>query len=296
MGTDEVPSDADCLDVAVIGGGIGGAYTGWRLRDRGLSISVFEYSDRVGGRLFTTDFPAAPGTYLDFGGMRFKSGAHPTLNTTATEIGLNIIPFELGFGNPDETVWYSRGMRMRINDLQTNNVPYQLKDNEKKDPDTLLWNIFNDNVNFSSNTYPSLDELYSLTTSDGTPLHKVSLDNFLGSAASREAYNYISDLSGWEMAVGRMAAPHSAKVFIPFPGNTGPSEGYKTIEGGMQKVPHTLMKKFLEASTSHKLHLNHQLLKIEKRQSGGYNLRFRKTQTTDGITTQTQVGGRVTKT
>ncbi|XP_046330467.2 aplysianin-A-like [Haliotis rufescens] len=290
MGSDEVSSDADCLDIAVIGGGIGGAYTGWRLRDRGLSISVFEYSDRVGGRLFTTDFPAATGTYLDFGGMRFRSGAHPTLNRTATEIGLNIIPFELGFGNPDETVWFSRGKRMVINDIQTNDVPYNLKDNEKKDPGTLLWNIFNNNVNFSGNTYPSLDEMYSLTTSDGTPLYKVSVDNLLGSAASHEAYDYISDLNGWDMAVGRMAAPHSAKFFIPFPGNTGISEGYKTIDGGMQKVPQTLMKKFLEASSRHKLHLNHHLVKIEKRQAGGYNLGFRKTQTTDGITTPVQTG------
>lgn len=75
------------------------------------------------------------------------------------------------------------------------------------------------------------------------------VDNLLGSAVSHEAYDYISDLNGWDMAVGRMAAPHSAKFFIPFPGNTGISEGYKTIDGGMQKVPQTLMKKFLEASS-----------------------------------------------
>ncbi|XP_046584798.1 L-amino-acid oxidase-like [Haliotis rubra] len=233
----EVPSDGDCLDVAVIGGGIGGAYTGWRLRDRGLSISVFEFSDRVGGRLFTAELPVAPGTYLDFGAMRFKSGAHPTLNRTATALGLNIIPFELGYGNADETIWYNRGKRMRNTDLGTTNIPYNLQQGEANDPDMLLWELFKNNVNITD-TYPSLEDLF----------------------------------------------------FLSYPGDTGSSEGYKTIAGGMEKVPRTLMEKFLEANTTHKLHLNHQLTRMERRQTGGYNLRFRKTQTVDGVTTPVMTG------
>ncbi|XP_046580635.1 L-amino-acid oxidase-like [Haliotis rubra] len=287
-------SDADCLDIAVIGGGIGGAYTGWRLRDRDLSISVFEYSDRVGGRLFTTDFPAAPGTYLDFGGMRFRANAHPTLNRTATEIGLKIVTFALGYGNADETIWYTRGKHMRNTDLGTSRTPYSLALQEMKTPGALIWSLFKNNVNYSKNTYPSLDELYNMTTVDGTPLYKMTLDNFYGRFASREAYKYIYDLEGWAGTVGRQGALHSPKATASYPGDTGPSEEFKTIDGGMGKVPQALMEKFLNASTSHKLHLNHQLLKIERRQSGGYNLRFRKTHTTDGITTQKQFSTDVT--
>ncbi|XP_046326214.2 L-amino-acid oxidase-like [Haliotis rufescens] len=287
--TVKVPADGDCLDIAVIGGGIGGAYAGWRLRDRGLSISVFEYSDRVGGRLFSAELPVAPGTYLDFGGMRFKSGAHPTLNRTATAIGLNIIPFELGYGNADETIWYNRGMRMRNSDIGTSAIPYNLGEGEAKDPDTLLWEMFKNNANLTD-TYPSLDQLYSLTTSDGTPLYKMTVDNFYGRYASREAYNYALDTGGWADTVGVQGALHIPKLFLSYPGDTGTSEGYKTIEGGLGLVPQTLMKKFLEANTSHKLHLNHQLMRMEKRQTGGYNLRFRKTQTIDGVTTPVQTG------
>ncbi|XP_046580637.1 aplysianin-A-like [Haliotis rubra] len=132
-------SSDDCLDVAVIGGGIGGAYTGWRLRDRGLSISVFEYSDRVGGRLFSTELPVAPGTYLDFGGMRFKKRGHPILTRTATEIGLRIIPFPLRYGIPDETIWYARGKHMRNTDFGTSRMPYDLPANEMKVPGVLKW-------------------------------------------------------------------------------------------------------------------------------------------------------------
>ncbi|XP_067670883.1 L-amino-acid oxidase-like [Haliotis asinina] len=285
----EVPPDGDCLDVAVIGGGIGGAYTGWRLRDRGLSISVFEYSDRVGGRLFTAELPVAPGTYLDFGGMRFKSGAHPILNRTATAIGLNIIPFELGYGNADETIWYNRGKRLRNTDLGTNSIPYNLQQGEANDPDILWWEMFKNNVNITD-TYPSLAEMYSFTTSDGTPLYKMTLDNFYGRYSSREAYNFALDTSGWADTVGIHSALHVPKLFLSYPGDTGSSEGYKTIAGGMEKVPQKLMEKFLEANTTHKLHLNHQLTRMERRQSGGYNLRFRKTQTIDGVTTPVMTG------
>ncbi|XP_046584737.1 L-amino-acid oxidase-like [Haliotis rubra] len=168
------PSDGDCIDVAIIGGGIGGAYTGWRLRDRGLSISVFEFSDRVGGRLFTAELPVAPGTYLDFGGMRFCPTDHTTLNRTATEIGLDIIPFELGYGNKNETVWYTRGMRLRNIDLETGKVPYNLDEDERKAPDILVRELLKNSVNLSNSSSSSLDELYSLTTTDGTPLYKMT--------------------------------------------------------------------------------------------------------------------------
>ena len=42
-------------DYAIIGGGVSGLYTAWRLLDHdpGTSVAVFEQSDRVGGRLLT---------------------------------------------------------------------------------------------------------------------------------------------------------------------------------------------------------------------------------------------------
>ena len=41
------------LDIAIVGGGVSGAYSAWRLQqERGAteSIALFEYSDRIGGR------------------------------------------------------------------------------------------------------------------------------------------------------------------------------------------------------------------------------------------------------
>jgi monoamine oxidase len=61
------------LDVAVIGGGVAGAYTAWRLKQAkpDLRVALFEMSDRIGGRLRSVAFPQAPHLFADVGGMRF---------------------------------------------------------------------------------------------------------------------------------------------------------------------------------------------------------------------------------
>ena len=61
----------DILDVAVVGGGVSGVYAAWRLmRDSGPAtfgnagarprITVFEGSDRVGGRMLSVTPPGMP--------------------------------------------------------------------------------------------------------------------------------------------------------------------------------------------------------------------------------------------
>lgn len=61
------------FDVAVIGGGVAGAYTAWRLRQAApaLRVGLFEMSGRIGGRLRSVSFPQAPHLVGDVGGMRF---------------------------------------------------------------------------------------------------------------------------------------------------------------------------------------------------------------------------------
>ncbi len=77
------------LDIAIVGGGVGGIYTGWRLmtstlgdglaanwaRARGgtLRVKLFEGSDRIGGRLLSARSPHMPDTTAEIGGMRYVS-------------------------------------------------------------------------------------------------------------------------------------------------------------------------------------------------------------------------------
>ena len=76
------------VDVAIIGAGVSGVYSGWRLltadpsrsdivqpivdQNNGkLSVEIFELSERVGGRLLSITPPEMPDFKAEFGGMRF---------------------------------------------------------------------------------------------------------------------------------------------------------------------------------------------------------------------------------
>lgn len=67
LGQDAVPRP---LRVAIVGGGPGGLFTAWqleRLAAAPLAITIFEASDRLGGKVLTPSFAAAP--------VRYEAGA-----------------------------------------------------------------------------------------------------------------------------------------------------------------------------------------------------------------------------
>jgi monoamine oxidase len=70
------------LDVAIVGGGVAGAYTAWRLgrAQPNLRIRLFEMSDRIGGRLRSVAFPQAPHLVGEVGGMRFLEAQKHVFN------------------------------------------------------------------------------------------------------------------------------------------------------------------------------------------------------------------------
>lgn len=77
------------LDVAIIGGGVSGCYTAWRLAQErpGLRVRLFEASGRIGGRLHSVAFPQAPHLVTELGGMRFLD-AHRHVSGLVTHLGL----------------------------------------------------------------------------------------------------------------------------------------------------------------------------------------------------------------
>ena len=66
-------ASAPDLDVAIVGGGVSGVYTAWRLRQEQphLRVRLFEASNRIGGRLHSVAFPEAPHLIAEVGGMRY---------------------------------------------------------------------------------------------------------------------------------------------------------------------------------------------------------------------------------
>ena len=74
-GLGELPTDALGQEVAVIGAGVAGMVAAYELMKLGLKPVVYEIG-RIGGRLRSEPFNAAPHIVAELGGMRFpKSGA-----------------------------------------------------------------------------------------------------------------------------------------------------------------------------------------------------------------------------
>jgi lysine 2-monooxygenase len=61
------------IDVAIIGGGVAGCYSAYRLARSGSfrDVQLFEMSDRIGGRLWSVPFDAAARGSAELGGMFF---------------------------------------------------------------------------------------------------------------------------------------------------------------------------------------------------------------------------------
>jgi protoporphyrinogen oxidase len=96
------------LDFAIVGGGVSGLYTAWRLLKSGVPaslIAIFEMGERTGGRLLTW-LPAGAdgGLRAELGGMRFFS---------QQELVWNLLP-QLGFGSDDILDFPVTGPNLRL--------------------------------------------------------------------------------------------------------------------------------------------------------------------------------------
>jgi tryptophan 2-monooxygenase len=69
-GTGTVPPDALGAKVAIVGAGISGMVAAYELMKLGLTPVIYE-ADRIGGRLRSEPFAAAPNVVAELGGMRF---------------------------------------------------------------------------------------------------------------------------------------------------------------------------------------------------------------------------------
>src|SRR5438105_2847115 len=106
----------EILDVAIVGGGVSGVYSGWRLlRDatpasRRQHIVVFEGGERVGGRLLSPVPPDMPATHVELGGMRYMS-RHLLVSGLVKLFGFATTPMPVAEA---ENIAYLRGQQLRL--------------------------------------------------------------------------------------------------------------------------------------------------------------------------------------
>ena len=84
--------------IAIVGAGIAGLNAALTLQDAGLSCSIYEASDRIGGRMHSDATTWADGMVSEWCG-EFIDGDHETIHQLIKRFGLNTI--DLGWGRAD---------------------------------------------------------------------------------------------------------------------------------------------------------------------------------------------------
>ncbi|HEX5736177.1 MAG TPA: FAD-dependent oxidoreductase [Blastocatellia bacterium] len=251
------------LDVAIIGAGVSGLYTGWRLltgkfKPKGLPgaradsnvkprVNVFELSDRIGGRLETIFFEGLSDVPAEFGGMRYTD-QHVLVSSLVKELGLTSTNFPMGNQN---NLWLLRGERLKEEDFSNpKKVPYDLRPSEKgKSPDQLIKFVL-DSV-LAENGIKKLpsgrqewDEIKKTLKHRKEHIFKFGWWNLITDYLSSEAYQLITDGGGYYTSTMNWGAGEAMEFlaldFIPQP-------TYVTLKEGYDGIPIKLAQRFTDA-------------------------------------------------
>ena len=199
------------LDVAVIGGGVSGAYSAWRLQqDRGdkESIALFEYSDRIGGRLYSVTVPGVPHVKAELGGMRYIPDQHKMVAGLIDHLHLATKDFPMGAPEPvgsNCNLFYLRGRHLRLHELaDPAKVPYNLAWSERGLGPTNL------QVQVMNNLYPNFGNLSLCDQMKikvfNTPIWKFGFWDLLYRVLSNEGYQFMRDAGGYDANVANANA------------------------------------------------------------------------------------------
>ena len=255
-------SDEQVLDLAIIGGGIAGIYSGWRLlsvdpssvRILGkpvgsggpLRVKIFEGSSRVGGRLLSAR-PLGLSTVCELGGMRFASSQKRVVSLID---GLKL-PHHRLYSSHAQNHVLLRGRHLRISDL-TNpaRLPYQLTAAEqdcvrKNGPDVLIQCALTKPLPGVAELHG--DELFSYLQAaelDGRPLYQHGLWNLLARTMSSEALSLAQATIGFDTFGGCNAG--AVDLIMQYLAHT-PDVTYHVLDDGYDALPWTLQRKFESA-------------------------------------------------
>ena len=268
-------------DVAIVGGGMSGLFSGWRLatndlensnkllplaqaRESGkLRVGVFERSHRVGGRLESITPPGMPGHIAEVGGMRFMNTQRLVSNLIG-ELGLITMPFPVG--SPDN-IYYLRGHHFRDRDFGSSaKIPYHLNWHEDgKTPGEIILDAITQVVPGAVElNQAQWRKLKKTLTFNGEYLYNLGFWNLLLQVISSEAYHLCKDAGGYFSTLSNWNAADALPWYLA---DFGPDVQYNTIQGGMEQLPQSLASRFTQAGGE--LHTCLTLKRFDREADGG---------------------------
>jgi lysine 2-monooxygenase len=256
------------LDVAVVGGGVSGCYSAWRLQqEKGAhaKIGLFEYSDRIGGRLYTVTLPGLPHVKAEVGGMRYIPDQHIMVASLVDHLQLPTNDFPMGAPPPvgsNCNLFYLRGRHLRLHELaDPAKVPYNLAWSERGLGPTNL------QVQVMNNIYPNFGNLSLCDQMKikvfGQPIWKYGFWDLMFRVLSNEGYQFMKDSGGYDANVANANAVTQLPA-TEYSDNTK----FLTLRDGYDQLPITLAKQFDEefaggVPKGRRVHMNQRLAEIE---------------------------------
>lgn len=267
----ETPID---LDIAVVGGGVSGVYSAWRLmqapaaslppevrgKDAGakLQIAVFETTSRIGGRLFSARLPGVEKIPVELGGMRFLN-SHRRVCSLVERFKLEFRPLVVDDPNL-ANLNYLRGRRFTRRQIGDPGFepPYLLERGERgRSPGSLLIEValrHRDLVRVYPERYRNIG-FWNLLCSENE--------------LSDEAYRYVRDGGGYDTIVNNWTAAEAIPFLLA---DFAPDAVYYRLVNGFQSLPLTLEREFRkEGGTTYR---GYRLHRIDIEGDGRFKLTF----------------------
>jgi monoamine oxidase len=233
------------LDVAIVGGGVSGVWSGWRLTDpsagpaRRERVGVFELSDRIGGRLLSVRLPGQPTIACELGGMRYMSSQPLVKWLVEDELGLMPIPAPVG---EPENIAYLRGLLLRLKDLtDPDKIPYRLLPDERGRAATLLSDAIAAIAPTTvGKTGDALRKAVQSVVYDDRPIWQQGFWNMLAQNMSGEAFRFTQQSGGYDTTQLNWNGADTIVLNSDF----GPTVTYSRVQSGYEDVPIQLAERF----------------------------------------------------
>ncbi|BAY89509.1 MULTISPECIES: flavin monoamine oxidase family protein [unclassified Tolypothrix] len=245
------------IDIAIIGGGVSGVYSAWRLKEAypHKKIVVFEGSDRIGGRLLSVRPPGIKNMVAELGGMRILPGVQPLITKLIDKLN-EILPAEQQIELYDfpvdqpENIAYLRGVYLRLSDFsnEPEKVPYYLSFLERgHSAGNIIINAIEQIV--PGITDPNLNESQRRQMAQNAsfgerPLWEQGFWNVLIRVISGEAYELGVDAGGYNSTLTNWNAADAIPWYLS---DFGTNSKYKGFKKGFQEVPKSLAALFRSA-------------------------------------------------
>jgi monoamine oxidase len=253
----------------VVGAGLAGLTTAYRLQQAGIVAEIHEASTRVGGRCWTIRGAFAEGQIAEHGGELIDQG-HAAIRHLAAELGLKLDNLLQAEASGTEPTYHFDG------------APYSYA--QATDDVKAVWQKIHSDVSAAS--YPTL---YNLSTPRGRVLDQMSIVDWIEESVPGGMSSNLGQLLdvAYTIEYGADSSEQSSLNLLYLLGYRGqgqlrifgPSNEKYHVVGGNDQIPTLLAERLAGQIT-----LGSALVAIRLRTDGAYTLTFQQGSTTKTVT------------